>query len=70
MARVETTRMGMNIPTELMDKLDEYADRMNISRTSAVCVLLSQSLDTQKAMSSLGDLLKMYQEEQLKGKEC
>lgn len=70
MARVETTRMGMNIPTELMDKLDEYADRMNISRTSAVCVLLSQALDSQKAMNDLGEFLKLYQEEQAKGKEC
>ena len=70
MARVETTRMGMNIPTELMDKLDEYADRMNISRTSAVCVLLSQALDSQKAMNDLGEFLKLYQDEQAKGKEC
>lgn len=66
MARVETTRMGMNIPTELMDKLDEYADRMNISRTSAVCVLLSQALNSQKAMNDLGELIKLYQEEQKK----
>ena len=66
MARVETTRMGMNIPTELMDKLDEYADRMNISRTSAVCVLLSQALNSQKALNDLGELIKLYQEEQKK----
>ena len=66
MARVETTRMGMNIPTELMDKLDDYADRMNISRTSAVCVLLSQALNSQKAMNDLGELIKLYQEEQKK----
>lgn len=66
MARVETTRMGMNIPTELMDKLDEYADRMNISRTSAVCVLLSQALDSQKAINDLGELLKLVKAEQMK----
>ena len=66
MARVETTRMGMNIPTELMEQLDEYADRMNISRTSAVCVLLSQALNSQKAMTDLGELLKLVQEEQKK----
>ena len=66
MARVETTRMGMNIPTELMDKLDEYADRMNISRTSAVCVLLSQALDSQKAVNDLGELLKLFKAEQIK----
>ena len=66
MARVETTRMGMNIPTELMDKLDEDADRMNISRTSAVCVLLSQALDSQKAVNDLGELLKLVKAEQMK----
>lgn len=66
MARVETTRMGMNIPTELMDKLDEYADRMNISRTSAVCVLLSQALDSQKAVNDLGELVKLVKAEQMK----
>ena len=66
MARVETTRMGMNIPTELMDKLDEYTDRMNISRTSAVCVLLSQALDSQKAVNDLGELLKLVKAEQMK----
>ena len=66
MARVETTRMGMNIPTELMNKLDEYADRMNISRTSAVCVLLSQALDSQKAVNDLGELLKLVKAEQMK----
>ena len=66
MARVETTRMGMNIPTELMDKLDEYADRMNISRTRAVCVLLSQALDSQKAVNDLGELLKLVKAEQMK----
>lgn len=66
MARVETTRMGMNIPTELMDKLDEYADRMNISRTSAVCVLLSQALNSQKAVNDLGELLKLVKAEQMK----
>ncbi len=69
MARVETTRIGMNIPTELIEKLDEYADRMNINRTSAVCVLLSQSLDSQKAMNSLAELLELYQVEQSKEKE-
>ena len=40
MARVETTRMGMNIPTELMEQLDEYADRMNISKCG-LCVALT-----------------------------
>lgn len=66
MAKVETSRMVMNIPTELLSQLDEYASKMNINRTSAVCVLLSQALGSQKAMTDLGELLKLYQEEQNK----
>jgi metal-responsive CopG/Arc/MetJ family transcriptional regulator len=63
MAKVETSRMVMNIPTELLAQLDEYASKMNINRTSAVCVLLSQSLNGQKAMNDLGELLRVYHEE-------
>ena len=55
--------MVMNIPVDLLGQLDEYASRMNINRTSAVCVLLSQSLNSQKAMTDLGELLKVIQEE-------
>lgn len=66
MAKVETSRMVMNIPVDLLSQLDEYASKMNINRTSAVCVLLSQSLSSQKAMTDLGELLRVYQEEQKK----
>lgn len=66
MAKVETSRMVMNIPVELLSQLDEYASKMNINRTSAVCVLLSQALGSQKAMTDLGELLKLVQEEQKK----
>lgn len=66
MEKVETTRMIMNIPVELLGQVDEYARKMNVNRTSAVCVLLSQSLNSQKAMNDLGELLKLYQEEQKK----
>lgn len=66
MARVETVRFGMNMPSELMKQVDDYADRMNISKSSAVCVLLSQALSSQKAMNDLGELVKLYQSEQNK----
>lgn len=66
MAKVETSRMVMNIPVDLLSQLDEYASKMNINRTSAVCVLLSQSLSSQKAMTDMGELLRVYQEEQKK----
>lgn len=69
MAKVETSRMVMNIPVDLLNQLDEYASKMNINRTSAVCVLLSQSLSSQKAMTDLGELLRVYEEEQKKQHE-
>ena len=66
MAKVETSRTVMNMPVELLSQLDEYASKMNINRTSAVCVLLSQSLNSQKARTDLGELLRVYQEERKK----
>ena len=56
MARSEVVRLNINLPVPLMERLDEYADKMNINRTSAVAVLLSQALDSQKAISDISDL--------------
>ena len=63
MAKVETNRINLNMPCDLTNRLDEYASKMNINRTSAICVLLNLALDSQKAMTDLGELLRMYQEE-------
>jgi len=58
----DTTRVTVNLTSELVNQVDAYAEQMNINRTSAVAVLLSTSLNGQKAMSDLGELLKLYQE--------
>ena len=62
----DTTRVTVNLTSELVNQVDAYAEQMNINRTSAVAVLLSTSLNSQKAMSDLRELLKLYQEEQAK----
>ena len=59
----EITRVTVNLKSDLVRQVDNYADSMNINRTSAVAVLLSQSLNSQKAMNDLGELLKLYQDE-------
>lgn len=69
MAKKEIMRLNINVPQDLIDRVDEYADNLSINRTSAVCVLLSQALDGQKVVSDLGQLLKYVQEEQSKIKE-
>lgn len=65
MAR-EVKRININVPVETLERIDTYADNMSINRTSAILVLLSQAMDSQKAMTDLGELLKLYQEEQTK----
>lgn len=49
----------MNISTELMDRVGEYADKMNINKTAAISVLLTQALDNQKAVNALDELMKL-----------
>lgn len=58
----DTTRMIMNISKELLGQVDEYARSMNINRTSAVCVLLSEALNARSTMNNLDAFVKMYQE--------
>lgn len=62
----ETTRVVVNLNSELVRQVDSYAESMNINRTSAVAVLLSQAVNSQKAMNDLGELLKMAKAEQKK----
>lgn len=65
MAR-DITRVTVNLNSELVEQVDKYAEDMNINRTAAVAVLLSQAVNSQKAMSDLGELLTMVKAEQLK----
>jgi metal-responsive CopG/Arc/MetJ family transcriptional regulator len=60
------TRVTVNLNSELVQQVDKYADDMNINRTAAVAVLLSQAVNSQKAMSDIGDLLNIYKGEQAK----
>lgn len=65
MAR-DLTRITLNLSTKLVEQLDAYADEMGLVRTSAISVLLSQALNSQKAMQDIGELLKLVKEEQNK----
>ena len=37
-------RLTMNVPDELMKRVDQYAEKNYINRTSAVCALLARAL--------------------------
>ena len=62
----EVTRVTFKLPTSLVDQVDAYGESMHINRTSSVSVLLSMALNSQKAMSDIGELIKFIQEEQKK----
>ena len=51
----DITRVTVNLNSELVNQVDKYAEDMNINRTAAVAVLLSQAVNSQKAMSDLGE---------------
>ena len=56
------TRINVTIDPEHLNRLDEYADRMGISRSAAICVLTAQALDGQagiRALSKLADQMDM-----------
>lgn len=53
----EITRVTFNLPTSLVEQVDDYGRLMNINRTSSVSVLLSTALSGQKAISDMGNLL-------------
>lgn len=68
MAR-EIRRLNINMPVELIDRIDEYAERMSINRTSAVNVLCNTALDAQQSMNTLEELTRLLRENQLHDSE-
>lgn len=55
----EVKRINMNMPVETLKRVDEYADSMTISRTSAILVLLNQALDSKQAISDFSKIVEV-----------
>ena len=53
-------RVNINLPTDLVERVIEYADSIGINTTSAYIVLLNQALDQKEQVKSLPVLLDMY----------
>lgn len=56
-------KLQANIEEDLLKQIDEYARSLHITRTAAVSVLCSMSLQTQKSVSVLSDLMDAYKSE-------
>lgn len=58
----ELQRLNMNMPANLIKQVDEYANRMNLNRTSAMICLVSTALEQRNAIDMMGSLLNKLSE--------
>lgn len=68
MARLQkqTKKIVINVTEDLFNRVDEFAEDMNLNRTAAVTVLISQALDHIRMTKNMNELVKISQSEQLK----
>ena len=68
MAR-DLKRLNLNLSVDLLEQIDNYASRIGVTRSSAVSILVSQTLEQQRTMTDLAKLVKMYEEEKAKNQQ-
>lgn len=56
-------RVTVNLTPELVEKVERYAEKLNINRTAAVSVLLSQALDAHSGMDALRSAVELAKQE-------
>jgi metal-responsive CopG/Arc/MetJ family transcriptional regulator len=61
MAR-EMKRLNTNMPVKLVERIDVYAERMCISRSSAINILCNVALDNLQLMGDLNKFVTLYDE--------
>jgi len=61
---VALAKLICNIDENLLKQLDAYAASLHITRTAAVSVLISTSLQTQNGINVLSELMQAYKDEQ------
>ena len=68
MAR-ELKRLNLNLSVDLLEKIDAYAARVGVTRSSAVAILVAQTLEQQQTMTDLAKLVQMYENEKAKNEQ-
>lgn len=62
MTKKEKRLVNINLPINLVKQIDEYANKMNLNRTSAIIVLTSTALEQKNAVSSIDKLISKFEE--------
>ena len=60
-----SARVGLTVNKELLARVDEYAEKMGISRSAAFSVLASQALDGQRGIDALNKIAEMADQMQM-----
>ncbi len=58
----ELTRVSINLPLNIVEKVKSYADSLGINTTSAYIVLLNQALEQKDMMNNLPIMFSMFNE--------
>lgn len=56
----ELTRVNMNLPLHIVERVKAYADNLGLNTTSAYIVLLNQALDQKEMLTQMPMLVSMY----------
>lgn len=59
---VELKRVNMNLPSNLVQRIEEYAVDLGVNTTAAYIFLLNQALDYKDTMSNLPIFMQMFNE--------
>ena len=61
--KLELKRVNMNLPSDLVNKVVSYANKMGLNTTSAYIVLLNQALDQKDTIDNLPIMLELFKKE-------
>lgn len=50
-------RININLESELLDKIDNFAKQMSVTRTGAISVLINQSFEYKNAIEMLPQMM-------------
>lgn len=59
---VELKRVNMNLPSNLVKRVDDYAVNLGVNSTTAYIILLNQALDQKDTMNNLPAMLQAFEE--------
>ncbi len=57
-------RINATMDPDHLARIDEYAERMGINRSAAICILTAQALDGQAGIRALSKLADQYEREE------